>query len=575
MATISENLGSRVALPSQNGWRAPMALPGAAASLLAALFACLVYALTIQTRPAHIDEFYHLLAGRSWAADGSFAILDGRYERARLFTVMVGSSFDLFGRSDLWAARIPALLCSGISVGLVFHWLRQSGGIWSAVTGAALFALAGYTLDIAHFARFYALHALAILAAAGSLFVATRPESRFKPGWLTAAAFCLAIAAHLQPVTAIAAMTMGCWLLVDQRKTIGAMRPLHLVILGTVALAGAAIVLSQADSALESYRHAERWAVGSQHDAYYYLREFWTQMPLMLMLWPVALVAAWRCNRSLASLCAVMVTLCLALHSFAGMKAWRYSYYVFPFICMAYGLAISTLIERLGGTGSPLRPVALAGTALLLLMGGDLAYRHSARLMASALAQEPASLAVRVPDGEWDKATAELRHIAQGSSLLITGDDLRTLAHIGPFDLFISHSRLGELKPPSDFNSDFRTGRPLIDSRAALSEVIDCMDSGVVIVSDHQWRNPMGVRPEIANEIERRLTPVPTHSSFHVYNWRHPTVRRACPHVGKQALPGTKGASVVRPLPPRGRCVPSGQSCPHAFLSIAATAGAA
>ncbi|GFZ96850.1 MULTISPECIES: glycosyltransferase family 39 protein [Sphingobium] len=574
MATTSEHLGSHAALPSQDGRRASMALPGAAPALAAGLLACLVYGLTIQTRPAHIDEFYHLLAGRSWAADGSFAILDGRYERARLFTAIVGGSFDLFGRSDLWVARIPSLLFSGISVGLVFQWLRQSGGIWSAVAGAALFGLAGYTLDIAHFARFYALHALMILAAAGSLFLATRPAGRFRPGWLAATALCLAIAAHLQPVTAIAALAMGCWLLFDQRATIAAMRPLHLIVLGAIALACATIALSQAGPALESYRHAERWATGSQDDAFYYLREFRAQMPAMLLLWPVALAAAWRRNPSLASLCAIMAMLCLTLHSFAGMKAWRYSYYVFPFICMAYGLAIGALVERFGGGGT-LRPALLAGAAMLLLMGGDVAYRHSARLMASTLAQGPAALAAPVPDGEWDRAAPELRRIAQGSSLLVTGDDLRTLAHIGPFNLFISHSRLGELKPPTDFNSDFRTGRPLIDSPAALSEVIDCTDNGVVIVSDYQWRNPMGVRPEIAREIERRLTPVPTHSSFHVYSWRHPTVRRACPHVGKQALPGTKGASVVRPLPPRGRCVPSGQSCPPAFFGIAATAGAA
>src|SRR3546814_16208655 len=63
---------------------------------------------------------------------------------------------------------------------------------------------------IAHFARFYALHALMILAAAGSLFLATRPAGRFRPGWLAATALCLAIAAHLQPVTAIAALAMGC-----------------------------------------------------------------------------------------------------------------------------------------------------------------------------------------------------------------------------------------------------------------------------------------------------------------------------------------------------------------------------
>src|SRR3546814_12126217 len=113
-------------------------------------------------------------------------------------------------------------------------------------------------------------------------------------------------------------------------------------------------------------------------------------MPAMRLLWPVALAAAWRRNPALASLCAIMAMLCLTLHSFAGMKAWRYSYYVFPFICMAYGLGIGALVERFGG-GRTLRPALLAGPALPLLMGGDVAYRPSARLMAPTPSHGPAA----------------------------------------------------------------------------------------------------------------------------------------------------------------------------------------
>ena len=54
-------------------------------------------------------------------------------------------------------------------------------------------------------------------------------------------------------------------------------------------------------------------------------------MPLFSLLTPVALLLAIRSHARLGLLCASMIILCLTLHSFAGMKAWRYCYYVFPF----------------------------------------------------------------------------------------------------------------------------------------------------------------------------------------------------------------------------------------------------
>ena len=589
MIGASEALDIRghMAAKSDPGRRPAGWASAAAPAVVVGLSACLFYGLTIQTREAHVDEYYHLIAGQRWLQDGSFAILDGAYNRARLFTIMVAASMELFNRADLVTARIPSVIVSAVMVGIVFAWLRHVGCRWGAITAALLLGLAGYTLDVAHFARFYALHAAMIVGAAAALFIGTRPTTSRRVAWLSAAVLCLMVAMHVQPVTAIAAMGLAAWLALDQRRllarTLAPQRPSGLVALIALGFAGAGLFWMFGQDAWNSFRHAERWAAASQDQPLYYLREYFAQMPLMTLFWPVAVVAGWRRNPSLAALCAIMTGLSLLLHSFAGMKAWRYAYYAFPFLCMTYGLAFDALIARRSRKSGNLdnRAILPAMALLALLVISSPVYRHTVRMVAphlALLAREPARLAGPVPDGAWNDATGQLRRLTAREPLIVTGDDLRMLAHVGRFDIYISHSRLGELTPPQDFSRDFRTGRPLVDTDDGMSTVIDCNDRGLVIVSNAQWRNEMGVRPEVADLIERRATRLRTGTDFHIFRWHHKAAPGRCPYdrradhaAGRKPSSLAISASAFSHWRPR---LPN-QSCPPATLGIAASAGAA
>ncbi|WP_028056069.1 hypothetical protein [Sphingobium bisphenolivorans] len=552
-----------------------------APAILVGLSACLLYALTIQTREAHVDEYYHLIAGRSWIENGSFAILEGSYQRARLFTIITAWSMDLFNRADLVTARIPSVILTAATVAVIFAWLRQAGARWGAMVGGALFGLAGYTLDIAHFARFYALHTAMIVCAVAALFIATRPQATSRPAWLAAAALCLAIAAHVQPVTAIALVGAGTWLLCDQRAPMMHLFAregrIALPALLLIGLAGAAFIGLFGAQAWSQFRHVERWAAASQDEPLYYVREYFTQAPLMLLLWPVAVLTGWRRNPSLAALCVIMTGLCLLLHSFAGMKAWRYAFYSFPFLCMSYGLAFDAILAR--GATTPPKAWAIAAALFALLLIGNPLYRYSAKLVLPHLARvakNPALVAAPVPDGGWNQASGALHRLAANEPLLVTGDDLRMLAHVGRFDIYISHSRLGELDSPRDFSRDFRTGRPLVDSSAGMSAIIDCNDRGLVIVSDSQWGNEMGVSPQVAQLIARRTAAVRAPRGFHLFRWQHKAPRRTCPYARHAASKTPGPRPVLASTSPRWQPGLPHQSCPSATLGIAArSAGAA
>ena len=70
------------------GWRGA----DIAAIVLAAGF---VAACGMLTAPLHFDELYHRFAALSWLETGRFTILNGSYERAWPFTLMVAWSFGI------------------------------------------------------------------------------------------------------------------------------------------------------------------------------------------------------------------------------------------------------------------------------------------------------------------------------------------------------------------------------------------------------------------------------------------------------------------------------------------------
>lgn len=511
------------------GWR-----PGLAVFVAGLL----LYGLSIQTRPAHLDEFYHLLAGRSWAQHGTFALLDGQYRRARLFTMLVGTAFDLTGRADLLTARLPSVLCVAAALSLLFVWVRRivgpRDGTAAGLCAVALLGLSGYTLDIAHFARFYAPHMLLTLTAAMTLCAATRPDARHPAPALLGTVVALLLAAHLQPTTFIAALALLVWLVIDQRRRLQRLPApvLAFTVLILMAAALAAPRLPLLDTLATYFRHTERWAEATRDAPFFYLQEMLRQIPVLTTLFPGAAYLAWRRYPAAGSLATIMVIVPLALHSFAGMKAWRYIYYIAPFIALVWALALSSLVERIRRAYPQRHSATLLALACAGLMAASPTYRHAAHQVsdsAKTLIATPTALAAPVPDGAWSRAAPTLRRLADEPGVLITGDDLRALTYIGRFDLFVSHSRLGELTPPADFTHDFRTGRPLADSPGALRAVIDCTPRGIALISDAQWRNPMGVRPRLAELIEHRLQPGrPTIPGFHLFRWNHrPT--RPCP----------------------------------------------
>lgn len=512
---------------------------GALQTPLLFLAAAALYTITIGTTPVRVDEYYTMLAARSWAENGSFAILDGEYTRARLFTMLVGVTFDLFGSTSLWIARLPTVLMAAGLVTLVFTFVDKRAGFPAAIAAALVLALSGYTLDVAHFARFYAPQALVVFGAAMLVHAAAAREGAAMAVRLAGAAALLALGLHLQPTTAIAAAALALWFAVERLQwimTVVRQRPwLALIAVALTLIFGLMIVPSMA----QRFLAASVWAQEHRYDRLFYLREFSAQIPLLLILLPVAAVLALRRDRSLALLSIIMIAVALVVHSFAAMKAGRYVYYAMPFMAMLFGLAMARPADQAVATlKRMLGPGELAGLcagAIVLVLGiAALLVNSSYRHTAVALRQSVAALSTDAHfsgprDPVWNEQASSLRRVVSPTDFLVASDDLRTIVHIRPHDLLINPSHLSDLGTTRDFTRDVRTGRPVIGSVAGLDRVMSCRASGVIVVDDAHWRTAKGVPSAVADRIEQLATPArPAIAHFQIFRWQHrPTA--SCP----------------------------------------------
>jgi hypothetical protein len=525
--------------------------------------ALLVRWIGVGSNPVHVDELYHLLAGRSWAEEGTLRMLDGEYLRGRGFTMLVGSVFELFGRSDLFIARLPSIVAGALLVSALFCWLYRQAGQQAAWIGALLFGFASYAILYTQFTRFYALQALLIWLGAVWVYQAIAVMQARRALLLgVGAIIAFAVALHLQVTTVIAMLALGIWAAIDlwsralvrQRvSNIWARPKWRWALLAFASLAIIAIALVSG-SLLHQFRYTPRWAVPDQNNVLYYFLEFFFSMPILWLFLPIAgLIALAKWPRP-ALFCIVMTVVPLVLQSFGGMKSSRYVFYAMPFLFAIWAMAVVVLLpaawrmiqqgvqglqQALGLRLAPgLAYVIAAGVMSLTVLMAVIAhpiYRDTIKSLlidVRDIARQPALLVSPPPDPPWTDRFAELRERVGQPSVLLVGDDFHAITYLGGFDLLINTHRTEDIAPTGEFVLDPRTGRRAISTPESIASVIGCYPDGVILVSDERWRSYIGLSDQAADTIERLATPSqPTIPGFRLFTWQGQAVSEGCAEI--------------------------------------------
>jgi hypothetical protein len=505
------------------------------------------------------DEFLTLLASRSYQHDGTFRILEGEYWRARGFSALVGWTFWLFGRADVFIARLPSVLAEAALATALFAWIRQRAGLAGGLVAVLLLCLSSQSLAIAHFARFYSIQALMIWLGSIAVFAIGGAPSR--AGAIVSAVIalaCFAIALHLQVTTFIALVALFAWIGLDVvvlRLRID-IPPRILAAIGLVALA---ILAAGAIYVYPNFKarfvQAPLWAQQLESDFAFYLRDWQSGMPLLLGLFPLAVIVAMGRWPRETVFCLLMVAIPFVIHSIAGSKHPRYISYVLPFFFAVWSLAIVSTapfivrsveaagqtLGRLYSERSP-RHQAFAVAAIVAALGlfalatNPFYARGAKSLVVDALkiARHPARAFDDAAYPPWTGQAAALRAAVGNSRVLVSADDLAAITYFRPQDLTLWRSRIDDIDPSVEFGRDFRTGRSVISTPDSISALVACVDDGVLIVPKQRWRNAINVMPATADRIEQVMTPVtPPVPGFLIFKWGSASApdRPDCPAV--------------------------------------------
>jgi hypothetical protein len=514
----------------------------AAAALVALVFAAGYVVLDRQ--PLLWDEYYHLLAGRSWAADGTVTVGDGRYGRQAWFSALVGWVFRTFGEG-LTQARMVSAVFQVAWVTVVFAWVRREAGRTAAWTAALLLATSPIVLVNSVMVRFYSVNSLLVTLSALALYGGMKPRvpAGRRVGALAGAIALGWVSYRITGLTRI--WVSGLLLWSAGVAVLAAYRSgKRNTVFALMGLGGAAVIAFLWISGWFSetwavYQSAPVWADRRATDVRWYADLLLDDYPTMFTLLPLAGLLAIRRKPALGTLAVTAFLTALLLLSGAGPKSERYLLPVLSFFFILWGMAIAELVpamlgwgrrfveELVGETkldwpGRVVPPTLVAGVILFVLatnVGFTRARMWPRGLLASV---DRPSQARGVSFREWEAVAEDLGALMEEVDVVVTSNTLHLLYHVGDYDYGMHPTIIPEVQPPEEFGIDPRDGRPTISHLESLKTIVARNETGLVVGERWRWGSPSaGFTPDVAEYVYDTMLPVPTPSStpLVVYRW--------------------------------------------------------
>ncbi len=476
------------------------------------------------------DELYHLLAAQSLLRDGSLSIAFGEYERAGLFTWLIGIGYQLGGESFRSAQLISGVFVSALTAS-VFLLTYPLIGRRAAAVATVLFALSSNALEVGTTVRFYGIHALLFFLGCMLFFRTLQSEARLQKLWYgSLSGITLLLAFYFQVTTAIGVsvlfgwlLVLGLWLLFQDARISPRVR--LAAVFGLLVAAVFTLYLAPLDRLIEEYRYQALWSQATNPRIYYWMMT--DLYGVFFGLYPVFAIVAFLRHPRFAIFAVALFVLPVIVHSFGGMRAHRYIFYTLPFFFIVCAIGIVGILEWLYALlkqyfrNSAVKtstllvatlPAAILGVAAFILVFANEGYQNGLKSIHQGYAENRRS----PPD--WQSVEEYVP--VDRFEVLVTPNMLQTLYYLNrPNFQFHGDAR-------HEFEIDHRTGLPKISSTESLKKMTECFGSILVLSEERNWgrQSGVGINPESASYIEAdfRAFEVPKDVRIRAYYWSEP-----------------------------------------------------
>lgn len=431
---------------------------------------------------AEFDELYHLLAARSWNADGSFAILDGEYTRGAFYTRAVGATMALLGSEDLFTARLLSLVIGALTPVLAFLAINRLVSLPVALIVAVYMILWPQGILESQSVRFYGAQVLAFLTGAYAFYRGSLPDTNRSWLWGLIAFAAWAAAFHFQitSIVGVAGAFAGMFCIVVYERT-ETWRGRIMIFGGVLILAAIVFAVATQTGILAKAWSFYRWTPGHAEALRdyvgFYHKQFENRYGLMWWTAPVWIGIAFYARPRLTFYAMAIFFTCFVVHSFSGMKSLRYLSYASPMMFMVWAISFVWIWEQIRDrAGAKIASGVAAVAAVAMLALSDFPTRSYNFAMGEGFSARE----------DWSGVDATLDVWTQ-APFIATTRELHMAAYVSDFDMIVSRSRVSELKPPVDFTTDFRTGRVTIGDAESVAAVLACERDGLMVTPVEWW----------------------------------------------------------------------------------------
>jgi hypothetical protein len=484
------------------------------------------------------DEFYHFLAARSWAADGTLAIGDGVYNRAWLITKAVGVAFVLFGESETVARIVPA--AGGVAwLLVVFLWTRLFMGRIIAWIAVLLLLFSAEFLNLSVFIRFYTWHSFFVFLGFSLvtvlLYTSVTGVYRLVFGILAILSF--AVAFHLQYSTLIAiagivtwlAVTHFCMILSYFKRLVRNPAIFSLAVILTVAAVGVIYASGLAQQLWTIYTHTALWNVNAIQTYHWF---FHAGYPSLWAVFPIATIVAATYRPPFGLACVIIFSVAFFLHTFGGMREIRYLSHALPFFFIIGAIMITLISQRVyreirnldmlylnGGLAK--RGLLMVVWVIIFVLTAPLFITNTAGMKSAiAIVGNPTNNFHQGTD--WSDFNLDLKQIANGVDVVVVTYCVAGFYYLGDIDFVLSRTIMLETDTRDEFGYDGRLGRQVISEAESFKLIMDCHASGIIVVDQLRWDNlSTGDDAEIIQLIKTHMKPVTNLNtdSVRVFMW--------------------------------------------------------